>query len=182
MEDREEKERAKQIIVEIVRQAGGVFYNTTNMYKAFYRAHLRFADAQPGYLSAWPIVHMPRGPGIHDFNRLLGELLTEDRIAVEDVQWGENTGSKFRVCEVKADRSLLPKGAVEAIAYGVGQVKGKSATQVTHESHQDSRAWREATQDGEELNIYLDSLSDLEYEEYMSRADGIATQIDAIWG
>ena len=44
-----------------VRQADG-FRIKTNLFKAFYHAHLEFARTQPGYLSNWPIVHMPNGP------------------------------------------------------------------------------------------------------------------------
>lgn len=44
-----------------------------------------------------------------------------------------------------------------------------------------SRAWREA-QDGEEINIYLDSLGDDEYREYTAQAEKIGRQIDAVLG
>ncbi|MBP87557.1 MAG: hypothetical protein CMJ64_12665 [Planctomycetaceae bacterium] len=62
-----EKDRAKRIIIEIIRQADGSFERKTNLYKAFYHAHLKYAADNPGYLSKWPIVRMPRGPGI-DFD------------------------------------------------------------------------------------------------------------------
>ena len=80
-----DKNRAKQIIVEIVRQAGGVLDNKTNLFKAFYRAHLKFAESNPGFLSTWKIVRMPNGPGIHRFEVLLGELIADGYLEVDEV-------------------------------------------------------------------------------------------------
>jgi hypothetical protein len=176
-----DKERAKQILLEIIRQAGGVFDNKTNLYKAFYHAHLRFADEQPGYLSAWPIVRMPRGPGIDRFDMLLGELMAEAKVETKEINHGEYTGFRFALRESETERGDLPDGASEAIEYGVSQVRGKRTDQVSRESHEMSRAWQKA-EDGEELNIYLDSLGDDEYREYTAQAESIGRQIDAVFG
>ena len=164
----EEKCLAKRIIAEMIRQAGGTFDNKTNLFKAFYYAHLRYADTQPGYLSNWPIVRMPRGPGIHDFDVLLGELMAEGKVETKQVDWESCSGFRFSLCEDSTKRSPLPAGAVEAIAFGVGQVSGKSAGQVSRESHESSRAWQNA-QDGEELNIYVDTIPDEEYQRRAKR-------------
>lgn len=174
------KTRAKQIIVEIIRRAGGTFTNKTNLYKAFYYAHLRFADTQPGYLSAWPIVRMPRGPGIDRFDVLLGELMADGKVETKQIRCGDYNGFRFTLCGPAAqDSTELPPEAVEAISFAVNRIDGKSANQVSDLSHVDSRAWREA-QDGEELNIYLDSLGDDEYRAYATQAEDIAGRIDAV--
>jgi hypothetical protein len=175
-----DKERAKQIILEILRQAGGVLDYKTNLFKAFYHAHLRFADTQPGYLSAWPIVRMPRGPGIDRFDVLIGELMAEGKVVTRDIESGEYRGFQFVLCDGVSQSGSLPDAAVQAIAYGVEQVKGKSATQASAESHQVSRAWRDAS-DGDELNIYLDSLTPEEYRDYTGKAKQIGDQLDAVW-
>jgi len=164
----EEKGLAKRIIVEIIRQAGGTFDNKTNLFKAFYYAHLRYADTQPGYLSNWPIVRMPRGPGIHDFDVLLGELMAEGEVETKQVDWGNCSGFRFSLCEEAAEPSPLPAVALEAITFGVREVSGKSAAQVSRESHESSRAWRNA-QDGEELNIYVDTIPEEEYQRRTKR-------------
>ena len=157
-----EKELAKQIIAEIIRQAGGTLDNKTNLYKAFYHAHLHYAENQPGYLSAWPIVRMPRGPGIHNFDLLLGELMAEGKVETKQVDWAGRTGFRFTLCAPAAQPNRLPEGAIQAIAHGVQQVVGKSAEQVSREAHEMSRAWRNS-QDGEELNIYTDTIPEDEY-------------------
>jgi len=169
-----EKELAKQIIAEIIRQAGGAFDNKTNLYKAFYYAHLQYAEQQPGYLSNWPIVRMPRGPGIHDFDMLLGELMAEGKVETKQVDWAGCSGFRFRLCEGPVERNLLPQGSLEAIAFAVEQVKGKSADQVSRDTHETSRAWKNA-QDGDELNIYIDSIPEDEYQRRLQRTKDSAT-------
>lgn len=173
-----EKELAKQIIVEIIRQAGGVLDFKTRLFKAFYHAHVHFADNQPGYLSSWPIVRMPRGPGIDKFDVLIGELMAEGRVTTHQIEVGENQAFQFCLGDAPQRSSVLPDGADESIAFGVQQVAGKSAKQVSTESHQVSRAWRQAT-DGQELNVYLDVLGDDEYRRRAIRVSEIGRALDA---
>lgn len=174
----EDKERAKQIIVEIIRQAGGVLDFKTRLFKAFYHAHVHFADNHAGYLSVWPIVRMPRGPGIDRFDRLIGELMAEGKVTTHQIETGDVQGFQFRLGDSPQEDDLLPPGSKKSIAFGVQQVYGKTATQVSIESHQVSRAWRKAM-DGQELNVYLDAIGDDDYRNYMNHADAIARPLEA---
>ena len=155
-----ETKRAKKIIVELVRQAGGEFQNKTNLFKAFWKAHLAYAANNPGYLSNWPIVRMPGGPGIDQFDQLLAEMLGDGWLTI-----GETEVGPYRAMVLTLGQSCpppsLPQEAVEAIREGVAAVDGKSAATVSDESHRQSRVWREA-KDGEELDIYLDLMDDAE--------------------
>ena len=151
MKTMQDKEIAKAIILQIVRQAGGVLDNKTNLYKAFYYSHLHFADKRGYYLSTWPIVRMPRGPGIDAFDPLIGELMAEGKLECKSVEHGDCSGFRFSICD-GVPQDSLPVGADEAIAHALKHVQGKTATAVSAKSHDDSRAWREAA-DGEELNI-----------------------------
>src|SRR5262249_644234 len=67
-------DRAKGVILEILRQAGGSL-GKTKLFKAFWIAHLYYSKMAPGYLTDWPIVRMRKGPGIEDGERLLVELI-----------------------------------------------------------------------------------------------------------
>lgn len=151
-----DQERAKQIIVEIIRQSGGHFDRKTNLFKAFYHAHLKFAESNPGYLSFWPIVRMPYGPGIDNFDSLVGELLLEHAIHISS---SAGKGMGFELTEVGAQRPTLSDDELSAIQYGVEMVEGKTATQVSNESHMASRSWQN-TADGKELDIYQDTISE----------------------
>jgi len=155
-----ETKRAKKIIVELVREAGGQFQNKTNLFKSFWKAHLSYAANSPGYLSTWPIVRMPNGPGIEDFDYLLSEMLGDGWLTIGETQVGSFRAMIFSLGP-NCPPPSLPEDALAAIREGVEAVDGKSATAVSDESHRQSRVWREA-KDGEELDIYLDLIDDAE--------------------
>jgi len=175
-----DKERAKLIIVEIIRQAGGVLENKTNLFKAFWQAHLEFAKSRPGYLSTWPIARMPNGPGIDNFDLLLGELMAEGVLETDQIQKGEFEAFIFALTgQAPAGEPLSPE-AVEAVKKGVAFVEGKTATQISKVSHELSRSWNEA-KDGEELNIYLDLIPDEEYQEQKAKMEKMSVVLREHW-
>jgi hypothetical protein len=166
-----DKQRAKQIIVELVRQNGGTFTNKTNLYKAFYHAHLEYAKTTGKLLSDWPIVRMPNGPGIESFDALLmGELMVEGKMLVEDADRAPCEGVRFTLLDGGLPTDLDPQ-AIAAAAYGASMVRGKTAAQVSKESHQ--RAWDRAA-DGREMNIYLDLASPQQVEANRPRLEKMA--------
>ena len=155
-----ETKRAKKIIVELVRQAGGEFQDMTNLFKAFWKAHLSYAANNAGYLSNWPIVRIPHGPGIGDFDTLLSEMLADGWLTIGETQVGPCRAMTFSLGATCPPASF-PAGVVEAIRDGLKAIDGQSTTNVNDESHQQSRVWREA-KDGEEMDIYLDLIDDAE--------------------
>ena len=50
---------AQQVLLELIQDAGGVWEGKKRLYKAFYFAHLYYAEERPGLLTDWPIVRMP---------------------------------------------------------------------------------------------------------------------------
>ena len=174
------KERAKLVIAETIRQAGGVLQNKTNLFKAFYHAHLIYSQKHAGYLSTWPIVKMPNGPGIHHSDELLGELMAQGVLQIGEVRAGNYTAFKFELCDDRFLEGQLEPEAVEAIAEAVKIVEGKSAYRVSSESHAHSRTWRNAA-DGEELAIYCDLIPDAEYRERRDRMEATAEILRDAW-
>jgi hypothetical protein len=174
-----DKERAKDIILAIIDSAGGVFDNKTNLFKAFYHAHLKYAETQKGYLSAWPIVRMPKGPGIEHFDMLVGELVAEGALELEQVEKGDCTAFRFSVTSHCPRVVDLPDEAIEAIKYGVRMVQGRTAAAVSEESHR--RSW-EKTPNGHEMNIYADISSDEEYARHAESFRRISSIVDKVWG
>ena len=65
---------------------------------------------------------------------------------------------------VRADSHEL-----DAVKKAVEWVKGKSATQLSSDTHEHSRSWN-ATQVGAEMNVYIDALSEAEFERLRLRA------------
>ncbi|NQU21548.1 MAG: hypothetical protein HQ567_09710 [Candidatus Nealsonbacteria bacterium] len=170
----QDKNLAKQVIAEIVRQAGGQLDNKTNLFKAFYLAHLIYADRQPGYLTFWPIVRMPRGPGIDRSDVLIGELIAEEVLTVKQLDYGDFHGFRFELTGNCPDAAKLSPEAIEAISLAVKFVDGKSAEEVSDFSHRLSKTWQEA-QNGEELNIYVDAIPEDEYRQREARMTEIAS-------
>jgi hypothetical protein len=167
-----DKERAKDIIVAIIREAGGTFTNKTNLFKAFWLAHVKYARSHCDSLSDWPIVRMPNGPGIDNFNALLGELMMENRVATKQVKRGDFDAFQFKLTDGR--KCGLDKRAMQAIKSGVASVVGRSAESVSDSSHKKSRSWRAAS-NGERLDVLLDAIPDDEYREREKRLKRIDT-------
>lgn len=179
MQTSHETKRAKKIIVELVRLAGGKFQNKTNLFKAFWKAHLFYAANNPGYLSTWPIVRMPNGPGIDQFDYLLSEMLADGWLTIDETEVGQFRAMTFSLGP-SCPPTSLPAEAVEAIREGVQAVDGKSATAVSDESHRNSRVWREA-KDGEELDIYLDLMDDAERDRREENLNALTAAISSAY-
>jgi hypothetical protein len=163
MPDINDKERAKLIVLAIIREAGGELDNKTNLFKAFYYAHLHYTKNTGGFLSAWPIVRMPRGPGIHDSDTILGELMVSGDLHVAQIQSGQHHALRFRLTD-KGRCALegLSSEDSDAIAKAVREVYRKTAARVSDESHLVSKSWHD-TPNGKELAIYADLLTPEEY-------------------
>src|SRR5437016_2910483 len=107
------KELAKKLIVEIIRQSGGSI-GKTKLFKTFWLAHLYYARVARGYLSDWSIVRMPKGPGIDRADQLIDELVEEKKIIRSKEQKGPFTEIN---CRLRKDlrKQDLSEQAIEAI-------------------------------------------------------------------
>jgi hypothetical protein len=156
------KELAKRIILEILRQSGGSL-GKTRLFKTFWLAHLFYAKKARGYLSDWPIVRMPQGPGIHHGDRLLDELCQEGTLERSH----EPRGPFVEIsCRLKDDQveTHLSQEAVKAIQEAVSFARQyATAGSLSELSHDFSRSWNNLP-DGAELNIYTDLIPDDEYQ------------------
>ena len=158
-----DKNRAMRIIAEIVRQTGGQLRGWTRLYKAFYFAHLYYAELAPGYLSDWPIVKMPHGPGIDRGAELIAELKQAGVIATEHVQEGPFQSVRFQLSRADLPGEPLSDEATDAIRQAVQLVQERTAGDLSEMTHEFSRSWNSAQQ-GEELNIYIDLIPEDEYD------------------
>lgn len=156
------KDQAKRVILEIIRQAGGEI-GKTKLFKAFWLAHLFYSKKAPGYLSDWPIVRMPKGPGIDRADSLLNELIATGNVRRTHQPKGPFTEINCSLTEKPIDTDL-PQSAVLAVKEAVEYVCSHTAESISDLSHEFSRSWNN-TPDGEELNIYSDLIPDDVYEE-----------------
>ena len=172
-----DRNRAKQIITEIIRIAGTV-KTKTHLHKMFYFAHLWYAKREPDYLSDWPIVRMPRGPGIEGADALLHELIAEGTIEARTVSIGPHSATEYRTLGDEIPDSLSPE-AIDAIREAVVFAKEKTAAELSEITHEYSHSWQES-EDGSELNIYVDLLADDEYEAMKARMQQNISDLRAI--
>jgi hypothetical protein len=159
------QDKAERIILEIVRQAGGTLVGKTKLFKAFYWAHRFYFDDERahGTLSKWPIVRMPKGPGIDRCDDLLAALRAKEFLRIEMCPRGKHEAFRFVLSPADGVPRLEDPIEVEAVKRAVGMVAGKSARGVSEASHDKSASWRRA-KDGDELDIYADGLGEDEVE------------------
>jgi hypothetical protein len=163
LEEKEERDRAKQVILHILKQAGGSL-GKSRLFKAFWLAHLFFAKNSPGYLSDWKIIRLPHGPGIHQGDELILQLKKSGILALDHEPKGPYLET---ICRLVNQDGLvdLPKGAIEAIDSAVRVIgMHDSVSQISEWSHEVSRSWN-ATPNGSELDIYSDLIPDDVYYE-----------------
>jgi hypothetical protein len=166
-EDRDQAraERARQIIVEVLHQAGGELTSRAALSRAFYFAHLYYADRAPGYLGFWPILRAPDGPVIGQLGDLLTELVGKGVVELGHVEQGPYTTMSYRLTSREQRGEGLETEAVQAIQDAVNVVQQTSPAELGELIRQHSRSWR-MTADGEEMRvIYIDSGADDEHDE-----------------
>lgn len=178
---RDHSEKPRQVILEIIRQsAGDSIVGTTKLFKAFYFAHLYHLRDFGTFLSLWPIVRMPRGPGIDNFHSLIDPLVTCGKVAVT----GSHSGP-FPTTRYTARRDLpttsLSEAEVKSIHKAVAFTQGKRASRLSEITHEYSRSWQES-QNGDELRISLDLMTDEEVAAVRAKHDEIARDVAAIFG
>jgi hypothetical protein len=162
LDKRTERDRAKQIILEILRQSGGSL-GKTKLFKAFWLAHLYFSKSNAGYLSAWKIVRLPHGPGIDKGDALILELKKSGEITISHEPKGPYLETVCKIAD--SAKPSLSNEAVEAIVTACRVVGGHdNASQISEWSHEFSRSWG-TTPNGCELDIYSDLIPDDVYEE-----------------
>jgi hypothetical protein len=175
---KEDFQRAKQVVLEIVRQStGDEIVGKVKLFKAFYFAHLYFATSNAGLLSEWPIVNMPNGPGIDNFGTILEALQNEQTIETDTTNVGPFKAVLYRATGRPSECGPLPQNAIDAIRRAVEFVAEKKGAQLSDITHEHSRSWNES-QLGEELSIYLDLLSDEDYAKRIQKSRQVRGEVE----
>ena len=175
-----DRERVKRVITEIIRQSpGDELTGKTKLFKAFYLAHLYFASDTSRYLTEWPIVKMPNGPGIDSFDAVIGELAKDRWIETGSKRVGPYQATVYRAASRSAETELS-EDAICAIRKAMEFVSNKTGAQLSDLTHEHSRSWNNAEL-GEELNIYVDLLSEDDYKAETARASRIEEELATAW-
>src|SRR3954447_14758310 len=90
---------ARDVILEILRHTDGEWTGKTKLFKAFYFAHLYYANEHPGLLTDWPIARLAQGPGIHNSEQLFADLRQAGCLTVELIHEGPYPEYRYRLTE-----------------------------------------------------------------------------------
>lgn len=176
-----DQELAELVILEIARQSpGDEIIGKVRLFKAFYLAHLYFACDLPGYLTEWPIVRMPKGPGIENFGLLIESLVQQGTLKVEAVKVGPYPSTRYRATSSVPPYQPLSEEATNAIREAVEFVANKSGAQLSDLTHEFSVSWNEA-EDGEELSIYRDLLREEDHKRLKDAVTELTSELDEAW-
>lgn len=173
------RQEAKRVIALILDESGGEFFGMTKLYKAFYMAHLYYWEAHSGVLTKHPIVRMPHGPGIDRGPELLLEMCESGTIEVSNRPQGPFSESVYRLLVQSAAEGSAEERA--SIRRALDFISTKSAAALSAETHEFSRTWQQSA-DGEEMDIYLDLLTDQEYDANRRSLGEVRTAVDDIFG
>lgn len=155
-----DRQAAKEVILDLIEAAGGTLHGATRLHKAFYLAHLIYWQNGEGVLTDYPIVRMPRGPGIDAYRGLIRELREDGKIEEGSQPVGPYPETFFKLTE-RRKLGKDPRG--EAIKKAWSLVKKKTGKELSDFIHDQSEEWQKAS-DGEELSIYQDLVPDAERE------------------
>jgi len=173
-------DRAKQVLAELIRAAGGEWTGKTRLNKAYYLAHLYYAETEPGYLTNWPVVKMPYGPGIEGGDELLNELVLSGVLARKHTLVGPYTATAYRLTGKPVPGEALSQQAIRAVEQAVSFVTNKGAAELSDLTHEFSRSWNSASE-GQELNIYVDPIPDDEFAAREQRLSTLKTELLSAW-
>jgi hypothetical protein len=158
MADRAE---AKRLILKILAISGGRLEAMSRLNKAFYAAHLFYWQQHGKLLSDYPVVKLPNGPGIDDFEKLVAELEAEEKLTIEKGTKGPYPQTTL---VLKAAVEIAPQEPeYEAIRKAVRWVKGHTTAQLSDITH-DRPSYQAQPRVGYEQAIYLDAISEEDYE------------------
>lgn len=175
------KLRAIRVVYEIIRQSpGDAFDGKTRLFKAFYFAHLYYAKQESRLLSSWPIVRMPNGPGIGNFQALLKDLLASNLIRTEVIEEGPYSTTRYSVTDVDPSWEPLSAGELQAIRDSARYVSDKNAAHLSAITHDMSRAWIN-NNDGDEINVFDDIVEEEVYQDERARAQSLEEAFEKVW-
>jgi hypothetical protein len=110
---------------------------------------------------------------------LIDELIDEGLLATSRTSVGP-----FHATELRTTQDQIPQQmsleAIDAIRDAVKFCTGKSAAELSELTREHSHSWKAAT-DGEELTIYVDLLSEEEYQRRMENIGELSDALRSVW-
>lgn len=160
-----EKDKAKRVFLKLIAASGNRLEGTVRLVKAFYYAHLFHWDATGETLTDYPIIRLPNGPAVDDYDKLLLELARDGFLKIEQINIGFPNPQDVYITTAPVE---VDDEADAAIKKAADFIRGKTGAQLIKLTHDNSHSWKEA-KNREELDIYRDSMSKEDYEAMKAR-------------
>lgn len=156
---------ARDVLLAILRAAGGEWTGTTTLHMAFYYAHLHYSRNNLGLLTDQPILRTSQGPGIEQGDALIADMIRDDLLTKELVEDRCPSEYRYRLTDCGSSLGDLPEAARMAVEAAAGFCREKTSAELLVFLQRDSRTWREGA-DGDQLDLYVDLVPDEEYEQH----------------
>src|SRR5260370_20036873 len=118
--------QGKQVILEIVRQAGGSLEGDARLHMAAYVAHLYYFEECPGILTQCRFVKAFNVPAIEGSDQFLRELVESGALAAEVVKVGPFPLTRYYLGDQATLLPSLDLPAVDAVRKAVQFVQPKA--------------------------------------------------------
>src|SRR5205809_1968972 len=122
--------RAQQVILEIVRQAGGLLEGDARLHMAAYVAHLYYFEDCPGVLTQCRFVKAYNVPVIESADQLVRELVESGALAAEVVKVGPFPLTSYHLGDKAALLPALGPPEVDAVRKAVQFVQPKATVEL----------------------------------------------------
>lgn len=172
---------AQDVILELLRAADGEWTGKLKLFKAFYFAHLYYANESPRLLTGWPIARLPQGPGIHRSDELFRKLVEGGLLEIESIHDGPYPELRYRLTKKGREAGRPPEDARVAIEKATLFCLPKTAAELSQLTHERSRSWLEG-KDGDILDVCLDTIPDDEYERRAAELLDLERQVSSALG
>ena len=173
---------AQNVILQILQAGDGEWSGKEKLHKAFYFAHLYYANEHPGLLTDWPIAKLQHGPGIHRGEELIDGMVRDGLLEVELAHEGPYPEYRYRLTEkARGLGSSIPPEARQAIEKAALFCKDRTAPELSMMTHDRSRSWNEG-QLGDILNIDIDTIPDDEYQRQQQRVKELSKDLAGFFG
>jgi hypothetical protein len=174
-----DRDKARHVLMDIIAEDGGEVHGKVRLSKAFYFAHLYYWRDNPGTLTDYPIVRLAHGPGVHRIDDLLAAMEKDGLIEIRQEPSGPYLENVYRL----AGHSPLdtPSPAHQAVVAAVSYIRDKTGSDLSEVTHERSRSWQRG-RDGDVLNIYVDTLSDTDFNSLQSGLASAEEMVNSVFG
>lgn len=175
--------KIRRLIRAAVHFSGGTLKGKLRLNKIAWLAHTTYARETAGYLTDWPIVHLPEGPAIDDLADVIADMRDDGELIVVRSSIGmPNAREDYSLPPgYKPDEDLAAMGlhGYEAIRDAVELFKDMKGAEISDYAHENSATWR-STSNGDPQSVGLDNLDEAEYHAEMKRTRELEDELERL--